>query len=116
MYGIALDYTKAKCRGIREDVDLNVTYNWISFDCKMWKGHSGGAILNDEGEMIGVPSRADCHVGDEEVLNLALPIDACRPLIRTARRIAKDTRDRLRPIPLPGSGSLSSMATSTIME
>jgi S1-C subfamily serine protease len=68
----------------------------IKTDAQFTHGSSGGAAVNDAGELIGIPSAG--VVDDAGRVGYVVPVDAARPLIRKA---AAGQAIALRPDPTP---------------
>lgn len=66
-----------------EDVVATRTDQWIKSGADASYGHSGGMMLNDRGELIGVITRGEA-IGVEGQLALARPVNAATRLISSA--------------------------------
>lgn len=63
---------------------VTITGEWIKSDAQASYGHSGGMMLNERGELIGVITGGET-VGVQGQLSLARPINAVVDLIRKAK-------------------------------
>jgi Tol biopolymer transport system component len=61
-----------------------ITGEWIKSDAEASYGHSGGMMLNEQGELIGVLTKIE-RVGMQGQLTLARPINQATDLIRRGR-------------------------------
>lgn len=66
-----------------EDVVATVTEEWIKSGAEASYGHSGGMMLDERGELVGVITGGEV-VGMEGQLTLARPINAAAGLLRQA--------------------------------
>jgi len=56
---------------------------WIKTDAEVSHGHSGGMMLNERGELIGIPTQIESTTAGG-VLTLVRPINRARPLVADA--------------------------------
>jgi S1-C subfamily serine protease len=66
-----------------EGVIATQTDAWIKSGAEASYGHSGGMMLNDGGELIGIIAGGE-SIGSDGQLTLAIPINIARPLIDRA--------------------------------
>ncbi len=66
-----------------EGVVTTHSESWIKTDAVISNGNSGGMLLNDKGELIGIPTQSE-RTGSGDVLARARPINAARPSIEAA--------------------------------
>ena len=93
--GNALGYGQSVSGGWISALDREVTYSdgtggsFIQTDAAINPGNSGGALVNMNGEVIGINSS---KIGDEYVegIGFAIPISAARPIIENL--MTKETR------------------------
>ena len=69
---------------------------WFKTDAQINHGNSGGAAINDQGEMIGVPTRISSDPQAGGIIGLIRPINLAAPLIAAAT--AKITTNGPAPI------------------
>ncbi len=81
----------------------------IKTDAQFTHGSSGGAAVNDAGELIGIPSAG--VVDDAGRVGYVVPVDAARPLIRKA---AAGQAIALRPEPTPTPTPADEVETITL--
>ena len=80
--------TRGDVTGREQDAD----WRWILTDADVDRGNSGGAAVNEDGYLIGIPTEVNCRVTDEEAgcpvtegaAVKILPINAAKPLLARA--------------------------------
>ncbi len=81
-----------RTRGDVTGREMDADWTWIITDADVEPGNSGGAAVNEDGYLIGIPTEVNCRVTDEEVncpvtegaTVKILPINAAKPLLARA--------------------------------
>lgn len=95
--GNALGYGQSVTVGIVSALDRErsvegVTQKFIQTDAAINFGNSGGALLNDSGEVIGINSAKTAEDGAER-MGYAIPINEAKPVF--AQLIDRETREKV---------------------
>ncbi len=95
--GNALGYGQSVTLGIVSALDRMIdvdgmSYSYIQTDAAINFGNSGGALLNTEGEVIGINSAKAAYSGVEG-MGYAIPIDDAEPIL--AELMNRETREKL---------------------
>ncbi len=95
--GNALGYGQSVTMGIISALDRTieidgVSKNYIQTDAAINFGNSGGALLNDDGEVIGINSAKAASSGVEG-MGYAIPINEAQPVL--AELMDRETREKL---------------------
>ena len=88
--GDSVTFTKGTVAGFMDE-DGDGKNDWIKTDAEINHGNSGGAAINDKGEIIGVPTANLSERQATGKLSLIRPINLARPLIEAAIRGLNDT-------------------------
>ena len=96
--GETITFTSGKVSGYIDE-DNDNTIDWIKTDAMVNHGNSGGTAINDQGEMIGIPS-AKLPGEDLDVMFLLKPINQALPILEDA--IAQGDNPELPPRADPG--------------
>ncbi len=94
--GNALGYGQSVTLGIVSALDRTLdvdgmAYSYIQTDAAINFGNSGGALLNTEGEVIGINSAKAAYSGVEG-MGYAIPIDEAQPIL--AQLMDRETREK----------------------
>jgi S1-C subfamily serine protease len=81
--------TRGTAAGFLEDPRLNDNRAWINTDANIAGGNSGGAAIDENGKLIGVPTISRVNVTKGEQISRARSIHLADPVIKAAR----DKRD-----------------------
>lgn len=79
--GNSVTFTSGRVSGF-EDEDEDGLIDWIKTDAEINKGNSGGAAINEMGELIGVPTLISFEGAGQ--LGLVRPINRAEPIIKAA--------------------------------
>ncbi|MGQ9493396.1 MAG: trypsin-like peptidase domain-containing protein [Anaerolineae bacterium] len=83
--GETVTLTSGCVSGFTQQLELRIARAWIKTDATIAGGNSGGAAINTNGELIGIPTQAAAGSGVQ-------PVDA-RPVVDTNRDGRIDERD-----------------------
>ena len=77
--GDTVTFTKGSVSGFLEDE------GWIKTDAEINSGNSGGAAINREGQLVGIPSEVTAETSElPGKIGLVRPVNLARPLIELA--------------------------------
>jgi S1-C subfamily serine protease len=83
--GDTVTFTKGSVSGFLEDE------GWIKTDAEINSGNSGGAAINREGQLVGIPSEVTAETSElPGKIGLVRPVNLARPLIELALTDAGD--------------------------
>jgi hypothetical protein len=80
-----------------QDVRLHTPRAWFNVAGLISSGNSGGALVDDRGRLIGVPTQIGGSGAD--VAKRARPIDLAKPLIEAAKKGTKYASPYITPLP-----------------
>lgn len=83
--GETVTFTSGSVAGFTSEPKIKDRRAWIKTDATIAGGNSGGTAVNDEGELVGIPTQAAAGAG-------VTPVDA-RPVVDTNRDGRIDQRD-----------------------
>lgn len=69
--------------------------DFIQTDAAINPGNSGGALVNIEGEVVGIPTAIVSRTGGYQGVGFAIPADMVRPIVESLRKDGKVTRSYL---------------------
>lgn len=79
--GATVTFTEGKISGfLEEDGDENI--DWFKTDAQINGGNSGGSAVNENGEVVGIPSATLTQ--DADVIHFIKPINQAYPVIKRA--------------------------------
>ena len=82
--GTPKGYVNTLSRGLVSGVREIDGQPWVQIDAPISPGSSGGPLLNQYGEVIGVTT---CFCPEGQNLNFAIPVSAVRPLLKRGTRV-----------------------------
>jgi serine protease Do len=82
--GDSVTYTEGTIAGFLDEDEDGVN-DWFKTDAEVNKGNSGGAAINDEGKMIGVPTAGVSEAEPVGKLSLIRPINFAEALLKAAQ-------------------------------
>lgn len=80
--GDTVTFTQGSVSGFLDE-DRDGVIEWIKTDAEVNHGNSGGLAINENGEMIGVPTMGVTDVEAAGKISLVRPINLALPLLRT---------------------------------
>lgn len=83
--GDTVTFTSGSVAGFTAEVSVNARRGWIKTDATIAGGNSGGTAVDDDGNLVGVPTQAAAGTG-------ITPVDA-RPVVDTNQDGRIDQRD-----------------------
>ena len=81
--GVTVTFTKGTVSGFHDERGL--VRAWIKTDAEISPGNSGGMALNEQGELIGVPTVVTASQRVSGKIGWIRPIELAQPLLRSAR-------------------------------
>jgi S1-C subfamily serine protease len=78
-----LTLTRGTVSGFIDDTDLDIHRGWIKTDTAISSGNSGGVAIDEEGRLIGVPTRVDYFVEGVGEIGLLRPINLAEDLLES---------------------------------
>ncbi len=103
--GDTITFTTGRVSGFLSQEGVTDRRAWIKTDATAAPGNSGGAALDEEGFLVGVPTRATIDVGG--FINRVRPVDLADEVIQRAQEGEFVARgQRTRPAPTPRTGQV----------
>ena len=81
--GDSVTFTRGSISGFLDQAE-DGTPAWFKSDAQVNHGNSGGAAIDDKGNMIGIPTRISTDPEAAGKISLIRPVDLAKPLIKAA--------------------------------